>query len=195
MARLELTHPDWKIDMPTSPSSDHPLDGRMGEASTDTQAFNVAGDTTQSMEGISTFGWDTWVFFAQPRSERAHVSEWGLGFGPIRNDVPRWSLFHCVEEGRFDDRVKCPHLYPSNPDLFRWSRSIVGSVLAGDLLDSVGSCFSFYQRSFADRPDLGRAGTNRPPADGSDEAMVDPLCRSRSTEHGRVNYPREPDVK
>jgi hypothetical protein len=143
--------------MATLLSSDHPLDGSIGETSTYTAAFNVADYTTHSMEWTSTFGSDTWVFFARARSERAHGSEWGLGFGPISHDLPRWSLFHCVAEGRFDTRVVCPHLYPSNPDLFRWSRSVVGPAVSSDLLASVGSCFGFYRRYFAERPDLRRA--------------------------------------
>jgi len=122
--------------------------------STDTPAFNVADYTTHVMDGTLTFVSDTWVFFAQARRERVFVSEWGLGFGPIRQDLPRWSLFHCVAEDRFDSRVVCPHRDPSSPDLFRWSRSIVGPAVSGDLLGSVGSCFGFYRQYFAERPDL-----------------------------------------
>jgi hypothetical protein len=144
---------DWKFDMATSLSSDHPLDGRIGEAPRDTP-FIEADGVTHSMEWTSTFGSDTWVFFAQARSERAQVSEWGLGFGPIRHDLARWSLFHCVAEDCFDARVVCPHLYPSNADLIQWSSSIVGPAVSGDLLESVGSCFAFYRQYFAERPDL-----------------------------------------
>jgi hypothetical protein len=143
--------------MPTSLSSEHPLDRKLGEAFTDTPALNVVDDTPQSREWTSTFASDTWVFFAQPCSQTTPNSEWGLGFGPIGHDLPRWSLFHCVAEDRFDVRVVCPHSYPSSPDLFRWSRSVVGSAVAGDLLDTVGSCFGFYRRYLADRPDLRRA--------------------------------------
>jgi hypothetical protein len=110
--------------MATSLGSSRPLGGKIGEASKDTPALTEADAITPSMEWTSTFGSDTWVFFAQDRSERAQASEWGLGFGPIRHDLPRWSLFHCAAEGRFDARVVCPHLCPSNPDLFRWSRAI-----------------------------------------------------------------------
>jgi len=131
--------------------------GRIAEVSTDTPAFNVADYTTYVMDGTFTFASDTEVFFAKPRSQRVHVSEWGLGFGPIRHDLPRWSLFHCAAEDRFDARVVCPHLYPSNSDLLRWSSSVVGPPVSGDLLKSVGSCFGFYRRYFAERPDLRRA--------------------------------------
>jgi hypothetical protein len=148
---------DWRIDMATSLSRSRPLDGRIGEASRFTPVFNVAEGTPQSMEWTSTFASDTWVFFAQARSQGAHVSEWGLGFGPISHDLPRWSLFHCVTEDRFDARVVCPHLYPSNPDLLRWSSSVVGPGVSGVLLESVGSCFRFYRRYFAERPDLRTA--------------------------------------
>lgn len=75
--------------MATSLSGDHPLDGRFGETSTDTPAFIEAGGITHSMEWTFTFEADTWVFFAQARSGSVHVSEWGLGFGPIRHDLPR----------------------------------------------------------------------------------------------------------
>jgi hypothetical protein len=145
---------DWKIDMATSLSSDYPLGSQIGEVSTDTP-FIEADGITPSMEWTSTFASDTWVFFAQARSERAQASEWGLGFGPIRHDLPRWSLFHCVAEDRFDARVVCAHFYPSSPDLFRWSRSIVGPAVSGDLLESVGSCVAFYRQYFADRKGNG----------------------------------------
>lgn len=142
--------------MEKSLCSDHRLGGKIGKASRDTPAFNVADYTTHSMEWTSTFAADTWVFFAQARGERAHVSEWGLGFGPISHDLPRWSLFHCVAEDRFDGRVVCPHLNPLNSDLLRWSSSVVGPAVSGDLLESVGSCFGFYRQYFAERPDLRR---------------------------------------
>src|ERR1700722_2158202 len=111
--------------MATSLGSSRPQGGTIGEASKDTPALTEADGITPSMEWTSTFGPDTWVFFAQAHSERAHASQWGLGFGPIRHDLPRWSLFHCVAEDRYDARVVFPHLYPTSPDLFRWSRSIV----------------------------------------------------------------------
>jgi hypothetical protein len=143
--------------MAASLSSDHPLDESIGETSTDTPTLNVADYARHSMEWTSTFESDTWVFFAQGLSERVHAAEWGLGFGPISHNIPRWSLFHCVAEGRFDARIVCPHLYPSSPELFRWSRAVAGPAVSGDLLASVGSCFGFYRRYLAERPDLRSA--------------------------------------
>jgi hypothetical protein len=148
---------DWKIDMVISRASSRPLGGNIGEGSRDTPTLTEADDVTHSMESTSTFGSDTWVFFAQGRSKGVDVYEWGLGFGPIRHDLPRWSLFHCVADDRFDARVVCPHLYPSNPDLLRWSSSVVGLAVSSNLLESVGSCFGFYRLFFAERPDLRRA--------------------------------------
>jgi hypothetical protein len=148
---------DWKIDMAASLSSEHPLDESIDETSTDTPTFNLADYATHSMEWTSTFESDTWVLIARALSERVHAAEWGLGFGPISHDIPRWSLFYCVAEGSFDARIVCPHLYASSPDPFRWSRAVVGPAVSGDLLANVGSCVGFYRRYLAERPDLRRA--------------------------------------
>jgi hypothetical protein len=103
--------------MTTALSSNRPLGGNIGEASRDTRTLTEADDITHSMESTSTFASDSWVFFAQARSQRADASEWGLGLRPIGHDLPRWSLFHCVAGDRFDARFVFPHLYPPNPDL------------------------------------------------------------------------------
>jgi hypothetical protein len=101
-------------------------------------------------------GWlaDTWVFFAGDIADGTMTDRWALGFGPTDTGVPRWALFHCVAEDRFDSRSVCPQLNPSNGDLLRWSTSVVGSATATSLVESVGSCFPFYHQYFAERPDL-----------------------------------------
>jgi hypothetical protein len=94
------------------------------------------------------------VFFADDNADGAMTDRWGLGFGPTDTGVPRWALFHCVAEDRFDSRSVCPQLDPSNGDLLRWSTSVVGSATATSLVESVGSCLPFYRQYFAERPDL-----------------------------------------
>jgi hypothetical protein len=59
-----------------------------------------------------------------------------------------------VDEDHFDSRSICPYVNPPDQDLHRWSSSVVGSVTATLLLESVGSCLSFYRQYFAERPDL-----------------------------------------
>lgn len=106
------------------------------------------------LPGVSGFVTDTWVFFAAPPDDWTVSDRWGLGFGPVDIHGPRWSLFHCVDEDRFDSRSICPALNPSNRDLLRWSTSIVGPDTATLLIESVGSCREFYGQYFAERPDL-----------------------------------------
>jgi hypothetical protein len=94
------------------------------------------------------------VFFAATPGDPTVEGQWGLGFGPADIHRSRWSPFHCLTEDHFDSRTLCPHTSPSNRDLHRWTSSVVGSVTATLLLESVGSCHSFYRRYFAERPDL-----------------------------------------
>ena len=110
---------------------------------------------SQPFPELSRFLADTWVFFAATPVDRTGEGEWGLGFGPpAAIHRSRWSLFHCVDEDHFDSRSICPYVNPPDQDLHRWSSSVVGSVTATLLLESVGSCHSFYRRYFAERPDL-----------------------------------------
>ncbi len=108
---------------------------------------------SEPFPAVSSFVADTWVFFAAAPVDPS-VGQWGLGFGPADIDRSQWSLFHCVAEDQFDSRSICPHVNPSNQDLHRWSSSVVGSVTATSLLESVGSCLLFYRQYFAERPDL-----------------------------------------
>jgi hypothetical protein len=121
---------------------------------TDTGAFEAPGNpSSEWLPGVSGFVADTWVFFADPQVDWTEDC-WGLGFGPTDASLPQWSLFHCVTEDRFDARTICPHLNPSNQDLHRWGSSTVGSATATLLIQSVGSCITFYRQYFAERPDL-----------------------------------------
>jgi hypothetical protein len=106
------------------------------------------------LPGGSGFITDMWVFFAASPREWSVADRWGLGFGPADFESPRWSLFHCVAEDRFDFRSVCPVLDPSDRELLRWSKSVVGLGVATLLVESIGSCQHFYRQYFAERPDL-----------------------------------------
>jgi hypothetical protein len=74
--------------------------------------------------------------------------------GPTEIDLPRWSLYRCVAEDRFDLRSTCPQLDPPKRDLHRWVRSVVGPATATELVERVGSLPDFYRQYFVERPDL-----------------------------------------
>lgn len=118
------------------------------------QEVAAGNESSEWLTGVSGFVADTWVFFSEPQDHSTGTQQWGLGFGPADVPLPRWSLFHCVTEDRFDARSICPALIPSNLDLLRWSTSVVGPATATLLLDAVGSSFAFYRQYFAERPDL-----------------------------------------
>jgi hypothetical protein len=91
-----------------------------------------------------------------PRADGAAAAQplldWRIGRGNIAQQQPS-------PRGKFSEASKVtpaitetdgitPSMgwtYPSNPDLFRWSRSVVGPALSNDLLESAGSYFSFYR--------------------------------------------------
>lgn len=116
----------------------------------------LGSPSSEWLPGVSGFVADTWVFFADPHADWTGQGHWGLGFGPADIHLPRWSLFHCPAEDRFDSHFLCPQLNPSDQDLHRWTSSAVGSGTATLLLESVGSCLAFYRQYFAERPDLRR---------------------------------------
>jgi hypothetical protein len=133
-------------------------DSPVARASGPTEIRTSEGPDSRPSEPIpelSGFLADTWVFFAATPADRTGEGEWGLGFGPADIHRSRWSLFHCVDEDHFDSRSICPYVNPPDEDLHRWISSVVGSVTATLLLDSVGSCLWFYGQYFAERPDLG----------------------------------------
>jgi hypothetical protein len=119
------------------------------------------GQPTIGGPGGSGFTADTWLFFAAPRGDWSVSDRWALGFGPTEVARPRWSLFHCVADGRFDVRSVFPEVTPSNDALLGWGSSVVGLDTAAALLDSVGSFPDFYRQYFDERPDL-RRGPGRP---------------------------------
>jgi len=125
-----------------------------GDRSTTGGVEGAVGRRPAPSAAASGFVADTWVFFASPHTDWSGDGPWGLGFGPAHSGRTRWSLFHCVSEDRFDAYSTFPRLNPSNRDLLRWSTSVVGAHTASSLLESIGSCHHFYQRYFAERPDL-----------------------------------------
>ncbi len=138
-------------------SRDPPASWPVGQEAATTPGARGTQPPGPAPEG-SGFLPDTWVFFATPHADWTGEDRWGLGFGPADIQGPRWSLFHCVTEGRFDTRSIFPQLNPSNRDLLRWSTSVVGPAVASLLVESVGSCIAFYCQYFAERPDLRYLG-------------------------------------
>jgi hypothetical protein len=124
------------------------------EGFSDPPKSDPGGPAREPAGSTSALSPDTWIFFPTPHPGGSNAPRWGLGFGPIRRGIPRWSLFHCVTDDRFDARVDFPHPCPSDRDLLGWSTSVVGPVLSVDLLESVGSCSVFYRQYFSERPDL-----------------------------------------
>ena len=117
------------------------------------RAYETTKDQASAQVSVG-FTTDTWVFFAIPHTDWAAANHWGLGFGPVGTDVPSWSLFRCVTEERFVSRVACPHAFPLDRALLRWTTSAVGPATATLLLETVGSCVEFYYRYFTERPEL-----------------------------------------
>jgi hypothetical protein len=145
---------DWKIDMATSLGSSRPLGGKIGEASKDTPALTEADGITPSMEWTSTFGPGIpgcSLLRPAARGPRLLSGDWASGRSVTTFLSGRCSTVWLKTASM---SASCAPTYPSSPDLFRWSRSTVGSAVTGDLLKSVGSCFAFYRQYFAERTDL-----------------------------------------